>query len=123
MIQGSGNTVEILDFKTDKKPDITTEEGKESVRRYRRQLEIYSHIVQQRYGLTVSKMHLFYTGTEGASPFVSYDFNPSAIEQTINQVTDVVTKIENKDFERKAPRNPKHCVECDLKFMCDHKCK
>ena len=66
---------------------------------------------------------VFYTGTEGASPFVSYDFNPSAIEQTINQVTDVVTKIENKDFERKAPRNPKHCVECDLKFMCDHKCK
>lgn len=123
LIQGSGNTVEILDFKTDKKPDITTEEGKESVRRYRRQLEIYSHIVQQRYGLTVSKMHLFYTGTEGARPFVSYDFNPSAIEQTINQVTDVVTKIENKDFERKAPRNPKHCVECDLKFMCDHKCK
>ena len=118
LIKGKGNTVEILDFKTDQKPDINSDKGKEQLRKYRRQLEIYAHIIQERYGLKVSRMHLFYTGSENESPLISYDYIPKAIEKTIRQVSDVVEHIEKKDFAIKTPCDPKRCTECDLKFLC-----
>ena len=120
LIQGSDGSVEILDFKTEKKPDVNTDEGREKLRRYRRQLEIYAHIIEQRYGQKVSKMHLYYTGADGESPFISYDYNRMAIEHTIDEVSSVVEKIEGKKFAQDPKKRCKElCHGCDLKDFCN----
>ncbi len=46
LIRGDGDTVEIVDFKSEKKPDV--EEQRESMERYKRQLEVYAHLVEQK---------------------------------------------------------------------------
>lgn len=125
LIQGKGDTVEILDFKSGDKPDVNTtdKDERECLDRYKRQLEIYSHIVEQRYGKKVSRMHLFYTAEESGNPLISYNFDSSAINQTINHVTEVVEKIESKNFKLTSKRKGKQCTECDLKCFCDRNCK
>ena len=120
LIQGHDGTVEILDFKTEKKPDINTDEGREKLRRYRRQLEIYAHIIEQRYGEKVSKMHLYYTGVDDGNPFISYDYNRTAIDKTIDEVSNVVDKIEHKEFKQDPKRRCKElCHMCDLNSYCN----
>lgn len=120
LIQGHDGTVEILDFKTEKKPDINSDEGREKLRRYRRQLEIYAHIIEGRYGKKVSKMHLYYTGVDDENPFISYDYNRTAIDHTIDEVSAVVEKIENKEFKQDPKKRCKElCHECDLKNYCN----
>lgn len=120
LIRGENDTVEILDFKTEKKPDINSEAGREKLHRYRRQLEIYAHIVEQRYGKKVSKMHLYYTGAENESPLISYDFNKAAIDHTISEVSNVVKMIENKEFNQDPKKRCKElCHECDLNNYCN----
>ena len=120
LIQGKDNTVEILDFKTEKKPDMNTDEGREKLRRYRRQLEIYAHIVEQRYGEKVSRMHLYYTGVEDGNPFISYDYNRAAVERTIDEVSRVVQKIEDKEFRQNPKKRCKElCKNCDLNSYCN----
>lgn len=120
LIQGHDGTVEILDFKTEKKPDINSDEGREKLRRYRRQLEIYAHIIEGRYGRKVSKMHLYYTGVDDGNPFISYDYNRNAVNHTIDEVSAIVEKIEKKEFLY----NPKKrcnelCHDCDLNSYCN----
>jgi DNA helicase-2/ATP-dependent DNA helicase PcrA len=68
LIRGEGNTVEIVDFKSEKKPDMEVES--ESIERYHRQLQLYAYIVETRYNLSVSKMHLYYTSEEDGSPTI-----------------------------------------------------
>ena len=60
LIKGEGDTVEIVDFKSEKKPDMEKMRGR--LEQYRRQLNIYAYLVEQRTGHKVSKMHLYYTG-------------------------------------------------------------
>lgn len=122
LIQGSGETLEILDFKTDVKPDVNNAKDREKLNRYKRQLEIYAHIVEEKYGKPVSKMHLFYTGTKDGSPYVTYDYSRSSIENTMKVVADVVQKIERKDFTRTRERDPKKCSECDFRHYCNNHC-
>ena len=122
LIQGSGETLEILDFKTDVKPDVNNAKDREKLNRYKRQLEIYAHIVEEKYGKPVSKMHLFYTGTKDGSPYVTYDYSRSSIENTMKEVADVVHKIERKDFTRTRERDPKKCSECDFRHYCNNHC-
>ena len=124
LIQGSGDTLEILDFKTDVKPDVNDAKDREKLNRYKRQLEIYAHIVEEKYGKPVRKMHLFYTGTKDGSPYVSYDYSRSSIEKTMNEVADVVHNIELKNFTRTRERDPKKCLECDFRHYCNNRnCK
>lgn len=48
LIRGEGDTVEIVDFKSQKKPDLSA--NQEQLERYRRQLHIYSYLVEERTG-------------------------------------------------------------------------
>lgn len=121
LVRGKDGTVEILDFKTGKKPDIHSAEGQETLNRYRRQLEIYANIIHERTGQKISKLHLFYTGEKDGSPLKSYDYKETSVEKTIQDVTDIVKQIEKKDYIIKKPCNPKLCNECDFRFYCGKK--
>lgn len=116
LIRGAGDSVEIIDFKSEVKPDIEAESQRLS--QYQRQLEIYAHIVEGRYGLKVSKMHLYYTGEESGSPWVTFERSDAKIANTINDIDKVVARIERRDFSvKERPKN--QCRHCDMRFYCD----
>lgn len=115
LIRGDGDTVEIVDFKSEKKPDV--EEQRESIERYKRQLEVYAHLVEQKTGKNVSKMHLYYTGEEGGNPTVTFEKSQDAIDKTISEFDKVVAKIQNHEFSTEA-KNKKSCLNCDMRYYC-----
>ena len=115
LIKGEGNTVEIVDFKSEKKPDLHKET--ERVEHYRRQLQVYAHLVEERTGQKVSKMHLYYTGEENGVPTISYPYQKTAIDATIAAFDDTVHKILRKEYHHKAS-SAKTCNDCDFRFYC-----
>lgn len=120
LIAGQGGTVELVDFKSEKKPDVNDPKDRERLDRYRRQLEVYAHIVQERTGLTVSRSHLYYTGEDAGNPYITFTNNQRSIQQTIATFDDVVQRIEQRDF--RIPERPaKLCKECDMRHYCDAK--
>ena len=116
LIRGADDTVEIVDFKSEKKPDLVSD--REKVNRYRRQLEVYAHIIEGRTGHKISKLHLYYTGIDDGNPYVSFDKDAHSIDRTIEVFDGVVERIENKDFEIES-RPEGLCRNCDMKAYCD----
>ncbi len=118
LIRGEGDTVEIVDFKSQRKPDIVKD--REQLERYRRQLHIYAHLVEERTGQKVSKMHLYYTGEDSGVPTITYPYTKSAVEGTMAVFDETVKKIMKKDFHSCAD-DTKVCNSCDFRFYCRRK--
>ena len=119
LIEGKDGTVEIIDFKTEKKPDLFDES--ERVAHFKRQLELYGHLVETRYNKKVSKLHLYFTGEKDANPLISIDMKPESVEKTLDSFDAIVSKIENKKYDIKE-RPVKLCKNCDMKEYCDQNC-
>ncbi|WP_313631842.1 ATP-dependent helicase [Massilia timonae] len=118
LIRGEQDTVEIIDFKSEKKPDM--EKDRDRIQQYKHQLEVYAHLVEERTGHKVSRMHLYYTGEDGGNPYVSFTKDDRAIGKTIAQFDDIVARIERQDY-RIAARPAKLCQNCDMRAYCDNK--
>ncbi|MBU9550478.1 ATP-dependent helicase [Burkholderia cenocepacia] len=118
LIRGEHDTVEIVDFKSEKKPDI--EKDRDRLRQYQHQLEVYAHLVEERTGQKVSRMHLYYTGEDGGNPYVSFTKDDRAIGKTIARFDDIVARIERQDYAITA-RPAKLCQSCDMRAYCDNK--
>lgn len=118
LIRGENDTVEIIDFKSEKKPDM--ERDRERLKRYQSQLEVYAHLVEERTGQKVSRMHLYYTGENGGNPYVSFAKDDRAIGKTITEFDDIVDRIERRDYRIKE-RPAKLCQSCDIRPYCDTK--
>lgn len=118
LIRGENGTVEIIDFKSERKPDL--EKDKSRLETYQRQLQLYAHLLEEKTGLTVSRLHLYYTGESDGSPYVSFDKKTDQIEKTVKQFEQVVTRIEAKDYGMVC-RPDKLCPNCDMHFYCDRK--
>lgn len=115
LIRGKGNTVELIDFKSEKKPDEN--EDHEKIEHYKKQLQVYAHLVEGKTGHKVSKMHLYYTGDETNDPTISFKRNQSSINATIKEFDDIVHKIQRKEFNRKA-KSKLTCENCDFRHYC-----
>ncbi|MBF6650214.1 ATP-dependent DNA helicase [Methylobacter sp. BlB1] len=118
LIRGEYNTVEIVDFKSEKKPDM--EKDRERLSQYQHQLEVYAHLVEERTGQKVSKMHLYYTGEDSGNPYVTFTKDNHAISKTIAQFDEIVARIERQDYQL-AARPAKLCQNCDMRAYCDNK--
>ena len=118
LIQGSDDTVELVDFKSERKPDI--EKSRDRIEQYRRQLQIYAYLVEQRTGQKVSKMHIYYTGEENGNPMISFPYTKTAIEGTMASFDDTVRKIMSKQFCKRA-ESLKTCENCDFRFYCGNR--
>lgn len=115
LIKGKGNTLEIVDFKSQKRPDEDID--KEQLEKYRQQLHIYAHLIERRTGQKVSKMHLYYTGEDKKDPLITFPYDKAKVNETMEVFDDTVHKIMRKEFCTKA-RNPKVCDECDFRHYC-----
>lgn len=119
LIRGQDGTVEIVDFKSEKKPDLNSNSKwhRDRLERYRRQLHLYAHLVHERTGETVSKMHVYYTGEEDSNPQITWDYSPTAIEATMEVFDETVHKIMAKEYSGCA-RSAKTCGTCDFLAYC-----
>lgn len=115
LILDKNGNYQILDFKTEEKPDVNRDI--EKVTRVRRQLEIYAYLLEQRYGVKVNSMKAYYTGTKDESPTITFTRDESHIQDTINTFSAVVDKIEENDFGAKCC-DLRMCKNCDLRFFC-----
>jgi DNA helicase-2/ATP-dependent DNA helicase PcrA len=115
LVKGQGNTVELVDFKSEKKPDKASSD--EELTRYRRQLQLYAYLVKQRYGLDVSRMHIYYTADESDNPMISFDYDGSKIQENVEAFDSTVHKILSKDFNHKA-EDRRTCKNCDFRYYC-----
>lgn len=116
LVEGDGGTFEIIDFKAEKKPDMIKDA--ERIRRYKRQLQIYAYIITQRTGVPVSKLHLYYTGeTDGGIPEITFPNEPLKVQSTIDEFTDVVHKIQCRDYSTRSTSQTM-CNNCDLRYFC-----
>jgi DNA helicase-2/ATP-dependent DNA helicase PcrA len=123
LIKGESDTVELVDFKTERnKPDVNSPDDREKLDRYKRQLEIYAHIVEERTGHSVSRMHLYYTGEESGNPYITYDRASRDIEKTVKTFDGIVNLIEHKNFDKSdIVMCQKLCGNCDMRFYCGWK--
>jgi DNA helicase-2/ATP-dependent DNA helicase PcrA len=115
LITNNRGQYEILDFKTEKKPQINIET--EKVERVRRQLEVYAYLVEKRYNIKISGMKVYYTSEKDSNPYLSFQRNDEHIKETIKTFDSVVNKIEKKEFSRLCS-DLKICKNCDLRFFC-----
>jgi DNA helicase-2/ATP-dependent DNA helicase PcrA len=118
LVRGENDTVEIIDFKSEKKPDM--EKDRLRIRQYKHQLEVYAHLVEERTGQRVSRMHLYYTGESDGNPYVSFTKDDRAIGKTIARFDDIVARIERQDYQLSV-RPAKLCLSCDMRPYCDSK--
>lgn len=120
LIRGKDGTVEIVDFKSGKKPDINSAHDREVLDRYRRQLEVYAHLVEERTEHTVSRMHLYYTSEKDGLPTITYDRDRANIEKTISTFDQIVSKIETKNYDMsKITKTEQLCGNCDMRHHCN----
>jgi len=124
LIEGENDTVEIIDFKSGDKPDVNSTDVnvRKFLDQYKRQLEIYGHLVEERTGYKVSKMHLYYPKEDSGSPYITFKYDKQQIQQTIQTFDAVVHKIEAKDFDMsKTIKSEKLCGDCDMRYHCNPK--
>lgn len=113
MIKGKGNTVEIVDFKTGEKPELDDQ----SLINYKKQLQIYARLVEDKENVTVSKLKLYYP-SEPENPVIEFEKDDEQIDKLIEEFTNVVHKIEKKEFKKRTT-NQSFCRECDMRFYCN----
>lgn len=115
-----GECVEIIDFKAEKKPKDT--ESDWFMQRGRRQLELYSHLVEASpEGATVQSMSLYYTGTKAGNPCISFPKEDITRAKTMSYFDGVVKRIENKEYGVVNRPSRRHCEACPMIAYCDHK--
>ncbi|MBL8614837.1 MAG: ATP-dependent helicase [Deltaproteobacteria bacterium] len=120
LLRDEGGGLEVLDFKTETKPDLR---DPTQVDRYRRQLEVYAHLVEGQTGKPVTKMTLYYTGEpDGSNPMISWPVDRRRVDQTLDTIDGVVERIEKKDFHQPDRPRGRVCDGCDLKAHCDRRC-
>lgn len=115
LVKGDNGTVELVDFKSERKPDMV--KMRDRLEHYRRQLHIYAYLIEQRTGQKVSKMHLYYTGEEYGNPLISFPYIKSAIDGTVAAFDDTVHKILKKEFKT-CSNDSKTCSNCDFRYYC-----
>lgn len=124
LVKGVDGTVELVDFKSGDKPDVNTTdpEKRRILNQYHRQLEVYAHLIEERYGQKVSKMHLYYPKENDGNPRITFRYDAKDISHTIKSFEEVVRRIERHDYSNYGPHcSEKHCSDCDMRFYCNSK--
>ena len=112
LLRKQGDKIELIDFKTGRFS------GYEDTRyiSYERQIEIYSHMLREKYDLENLKAYLYYTGNRN-EPMVEIPLKKDKIDKTISNFDNTVKKILNKEFNRREYSEEK-CSECEFKDYC-----
>ena len=114
---GKDGKFEILDFKTQPKPETNTNP---IIDKYFKQLCIYGYIMKERYKKPVEKMYIYWTAEEKRKDAImEFKYENDNIEETFRYFDSVVKNIKDKKFDVEIlPDTGKICKECDFRFYC-----
>jgi DNA helicase-2/ATP-dependent DNA helicase PcrA len=116
LIEGENGTLDIVDFKAEKKPDLIHDKNRIDL--YKRQLQIYAYIIEQQIGMPVSRLRLYYTGDETSGvPEIIFPNEHAKVQETIDEFTNVVHKIQCRDYSTYSTSQTM-CNNCDLRHFC-----
>jgi DNA helicase-2/ATP-dependent DNA helicase PcrA len=117
LVLGDAGTLEVLDFKAQTRP---SDEDTEVIRTYYKQLCIYAHILEQRKGITPTKLHIYWTGeTDKKRALMTFDYRREDVEEAARHFDDVVRDIRAEKFKVVNVPDQKVCNECDFKPYCE----
>ncbi len=115
LLLGSNDRLELLDFKTSPRPV----DSPELLATYERQLCIYAHIIEKRYGKRPDRLLLYWTAEpRKQDALMEFPYRPELIEEAGRHFDAVVAKVAARDFQVIAPPEPGICKECDLRAYC-----
>ena len=115
LIVDSKGKYQLLDFKTEKKPNLVRDTDK--INRVKRQLEIYTYLFEKRYGIKIDSMKVFYTSEINSNPYLNFKKEEKNIKESIRQFDTTVNNIENKKFNTRC-NDLNICKNCDFRFYC-----
>ena len=115
LLLGGDGKLELLDFKSQVRPD--RDDSYLGV--YVKQLQLYAHILEQRYGKRPDRLLLYWTGEASREDaLMVFPYEPAKVAEAGRHFDAVIAKITGREFAvRKAPE-PKICKECDFKTYC-----
>ncbi len=117
LLQGDGDKVDVIDFKTGKKPAPASAK----MERYVSQLEIYAGLVEEKWGRPVGNLTLYFTGDK-ENPCVTFPMSQDRMAQRMEEFDQTVKHILAGDFAEKAKAKPgempEPCRFCDWKEYC-----
>lgn len=115
LLLGGDGKLEILDFKTQKRP----EDSPDLLRAYEDQLCTYAHILETRYGKRADRLLLYWTGERlKADALMEFPYRPERVAGAGRRFDGVVGSIQGGEFKVVKPPEPKICRDCDLKTLC-----
>ncbi len=107
--------LEVLDFKTAKRP----EEKSEILDAYERQLHMYAHALEQRDGTRPERLLLYWTEEPlKEKALMVFPYRAETVEGTVSQFSAVVNNIESKKFIVTNPPERHICNKCDIRNLC-----
>jgi DNA helicase-2/ATP-dependent DNA helicase PcrA len=117
LVLGDTGSLEVLDFKAQTRPDDDKKEMRDS---YYKQLCIYAHILEQRKGITPSKLHIYWTGeSDKKRALMTFDFRREDVDNAAAHFDQVVGNIRAEKFAVVKTPEEKVCNECDFKPYCE----
>ncbi len=115
LLLGKDEKLEVLDFKTQPKPDVNNP----IIERYYKQLCLYAYILKERYNKNSEKLFLYWTSEEKRrNALMEFKYDEAKVEEAGRHFDEVVTKIRAKKFDVKVMPENKTCKECDFRFYC-----
>lgn len=115
LLLGSDNKLELLDFKSQAKPqdDDARLDG------YYKQLCIYAHILEERYGKTPDRLLLYWTGEHSKDDaLMTFEYKPDVVTAAGQHFDKVVADILSGDFSITKSPEKRVCKECVLRRYC-----
>lgn len=115
LLLGGDGKLELLDFKSQVRPD----RHDTYLVAYIKQLHLYAHILEQRYGKRPDRLLLYWTGEERREDaLMAFPYDPSKVDAAGRHFDTVVSKISRREFAVRRAPEPKICKECDFKTYC-----
>ncbi len=95
-------------------------DGAAAIETYYKQLCVYAHILEERKGITPSKVHIYWTGEfDKNRALMSFPFVRDDGDAAAKHFDDVVRNIRAEKFVVVTAPEPKVCDECDFKPDCE----
>ena len=115
LIRGDKGQLELLDFKAEKKEDLT----EDRLEFYKFQLSIYAKMIEKKLGERPSKTYIYLTAEENPrTALTPVPIENVEAEQAENKFDEMAGRIIRKEFSvRKAPPRDV-CRNCDFRYGC-----
>jgi len=116
LLMSPNDELTLLDFKSQPRPQA----DEARVDGYYKQLCIYGHILEQRYGKKPDRLLLYWTGEPTRErALMEFAYNPDDVDAAGMHFDQVVSQILSEEYSIQRLPEAHVCAECDLRTFCE----